>query len=103
MAKIGTFRKSGNTYVGSIITFALQARDVRIVPASQAQTGDQPTHRVLANRAEIGAGWTRQAQAGGYYLRLSLDDPSFAAPLFANLVEDDAEDRFKLIWSREDA
>lgn len=103
MAKIGTFRKSGDTYVGSIITFALQARDVRIVPASQARTGDQPTHRVLANGAELGAGWTRQAQACGSYLRLKLDDPSFAAPLFANLVEDDAEDRFKLIWSRDDA
>lgn len=101
MAKIGTFRKSGDTYAGSIITFALQARDVRIVPASEAPTGDQPTHRVLANGAELGTGWTRQTQAGGTYLRLKLDDPSFAAPLFANLVEDDIENRFKLIWSRD--
>jgi uncharacterized protein (DUF736 family) len=101
MATIGTFKKSGETYVGSIITFAVQAPDVRIVPAAEAPLADQPSHRVLANGAELGAAWTRQGQAGRAYLRLKLDDPSFATPLYANLI-DDGDDGFKLIWSRDD-
>lgn len=102
MAKIGTFRKSGDTYVGSIITFALQAQDVRIVPIVSGQGNDRPSHRVLAHGVELGVAWTRQAQVGGTCLRLKLDDPSFVAPLLADLVEGVADDWFRLILTRDD-
>jgi uncharacterized protein (DUF736 family) len=35
---------------------------------------------------------------GRDYLSVKLDDPSFTAPIYANLVEDG--DAFTLIWSR---
>lgn len=100
MAAIGNFKKTGDAYVGNIITFAMQARNVRIFPMTEGAEANQPTHRVTVGEAELGVGWSRQSAAGRSYLRLKLDDPSFAAPLFANLVEDESN-RFKLVWSRD--
>jgi uncharacterized protein (DUF736 family) len=31
---------------------------------------------------------------------LKLDDPSFNAPIFANLFDDEGGDGYSLIWSR---
>lgn len=101
MATIGNFTKSNDAYFGDIITFAIQARNVRIVPIPQTSEPNHPDHRVMVGDAEFGVGWSRQSTTGRGYLRLKLDDPSFAAPLFANLVEDES-DRFKLVWSRDD-
>ncbi len=47
-----------------------------------------PSHRVFVGRAEIGVGWSKQSNEGRGYLSLKLDDPSFTAPIFANLFED---------------
>lgn len=37
---------------------------------------------------------------GRDYLGLKLDDPSFTAPIFANLFDDEEGEGFSLIWSR---
>ncbi len=50
---------------------------------------------------EIGAGWTKTSQGGRDYLALKLDDPSFAAPMFANLVEAEDSESYRLLWSRQ--
>src|SRR3546814_7030601 len=59
-----------------------------------------PTHRVFVGRAEIGAGWAKQSNEGRDYLSLKLDAPSFAAPIYANLFDDEDGDTFNLISSR---
>ena len=51
-------------------------------------------------RAEIGAAWSKRSNEGRDYLGLKLDDPSFNAPIYANLFDDEGEDTFSLIWSR---
>ncbi|NEV00002.1 DUF736 domain-containing protein, partial [Bradyrhizobium uaiense] len=51
-------------------------------------------------RAEIGAGWSKRSNEGRDYLSLKLDDPSFTAPIFANLFADEEGEGFSLIWSR---
>ena len=38
MANIGSFKKSGNDYTGSITTLSVQAKNVRIVPEVFAET-----------------------------------------------------------------
>ena len=64
-------------------------------------TGENaPSHRVFVGRIEIGAAWSKQSNEGRDYLGLKLDDPSFTAPLYANLVEDEDGKSFSLIWSR---
>jgi len=40
----------------------------------------------------------RSFRVGGDYLLVKLDDPSFPAPIYANLV--DAEEGYSLVWSR---
>jgi len=100
MATIGTFKKSGNEFLGEIVTLSVQARNVRIVPESRPMGDNAPSHRVFVGRIEIGAAWSKRSNEGRDYLSLKLDDPSFNAPIFANLFDDETGDGFALIWSR---
>jgi uncharacterized protein (DUF736 family) len=98
MANIGTFKKSGDDFQGEIVTLSLQSRGVRIVPETGRMSENAPSHRVYVGRAEIGAAWSKRSNEGRDYLSVKLDDPSFTAPIYANLVEDG--EAFALIWSR---
>ena len=99
MATIGNFQQSGdNEFNGEIITLSLQAKKVRIVPGTRSSGENAPSHRVFFGRIEIGAAWSKQSNEGRNYLGLKLDDPSFTAPIYANLVEDGQG--YSLIWSR---
>src|SRR5262249_11761753 len=98
MANIGTFKKSGKEFQGEIVTLSLQSKGIRIVHETSRPSDNAPSHRVYAGRAEIGAAWSKRYNEGRDYLSVKLDDPSFTAPIYANLVED--SDTFALIWSR---
>ncbi|URW75884.1 DUF736 domain-containing protein [Sphingomonas donggukensis] len=101
MANIGTFKQTGNEFAGEIVTLSVQAKNVRIVPQDKSGNDKAPTHRVFVGRAEIGAAWSETAQSTGRdYLAVKLDDPSFTAPIYANLFEDDEGGTYSLIWSR---
>jgi len=100
MATIGTFKKSGNEFTGEIVTLSVQARNVRIVPEANRSGDNAPSHRVFVGRAEIGAAWSKTSNEGRDYLGLKLDDPSFNAPIYANLFDDEEGEGFSLIWSR---
>jgi len=99
MANIGTFKKTGTDYQGEIVTMSVQTKNVRIVPEDTQANDNAPSHRVFVGRAEIGAAWTKRSSEGREYLSLKLDDPSFTAPIFANLF-DDEDGSYNLIWSR---
>ncbi|MEH3099694.1 DUF736 domain-containing protein [Sphingomonas adhaesiva] len=100
MATIGTFKKSGNEFSGEIVTLSVQAKNVRIVPEPNRSNDNAPSHRVFVGRAEIGAAWEKRSNEGRDYLGLKLDDPSFTAPIYANLFEDEDGKAHSLIWSR---
>ena len=101
MATIGTFKKTGsNEFTGEIVTLNLQSKGVRIVPDLRASGENAPSHRVMVGRAEIGAAWSKRSNEGRDYLGLKLDDPSFTAPIYANLFDDEEGEGFSLIWSR---
>jgi uncharacterized protein (DUF736 family) len=100
MANIGTFKKSGDDFQGEIVTLSLQSRGVRIVPETSRVSENAPSHRVYVGRAEIGAAWSKRSNEGRDYLSLKLDDPSFTAPIYANLFEDEDGEGYSLIWSR---
>ena len=51
----------------------------------------------MVGRAEIGAAWAKTSKDGRVYLGLKLDDPSFTAPIYANLLDDE---NYSLTWSR---
>ncbi|MBX9934206.1 MAG: DUF736 domain-containing protein [Methylobacterium sp.] len=48
----------------------------------------------------MGAAWSKTSNEGRAYLGLKLDDPSFNAPIYANLFDDEEGEGFSLIWSR---
>ena len=100
MANIGSFKKAGNEYQGEIVTLSVQTTGVRIVPEANRSNDNAPSHRVLIGRAEIGAAWPKRSSEGRDYLSLKLADPSFNAPIFANLFDDEDGEGFTLIWSR---
>jgi uncharacterized protein (DUF736 family) len=100
MATIGTFKKVGNDFQGEIITLSLKANAVRIVPETNRSSDQAPSHRVYAGRAEIGAAWSKRSEEGRDYLSLKLDDPSFNAPIYANLFDDEGGEGYTLLWSR---
>ena len=100
MASIGTFKKSGHEYQGEIVTLSVQTKGVRIVPETNRASENAPSHRVYVGRAEIGAAWSKRSEEGRDYLSLKLDDPSFNAPIYANLFEDEDGEGHTLIWSR---
>ncbi len=100
MANIGSFKKVGNEFQGEIVTLSVQTKGVRIVSEAHRSNDNAPSHRVFVGRAEIGAAWSKRSNEGRDYLSVKLDDPSFNAPIYANLFDDEDGDGSTLIWSR---
>jgi len=102
MATIGSFTRTTNGFTGTIRTLTLNAK-VTIVRDENKTSETTPDYRVLAaNTVELGAGWKKIAKTGGReYISLKLDDPSFPAAIYANLIQTEATpETFTLIWSR---
>jgi len=100
MANIGSFKKVGNELQGEIVTLSVQTKGVRVVQETSRGNDNAPSHRVYVGRAEIGAAWSKRSNEGRDYLSVKLDDPSFNAPIYANLFDDEDGEGFTLIWSR---
>ena len=99
MAQIGSFtRDEDGSYTGTIRTLSLNIK-VRFVPAQPSQNEKAPDLRVLAgNNVEIGAAWKRTSKENTVYHSVKLDDPSFPAPIYANLFKGETD--YPLVWSR---
>jgi uncharacterized protein (DUF736 family) len=48
---------------------------------------------------EVGAAWVKRTNEDRPYLSVKLDDPSFVAPIFAQLFEGE-NGEYDLVWSR---
>ncbi|MBU1376138.1 MAG: DUF736 domain-containing protein [Alphaproteobacteria bacterium] len=98
MATIGTFTKSADgSYSGSIKTLTLNVKAAQL-RAVDKENDKAPDFRIFAGGTEFGAAWKKTSREDRDYLSVKLDDPSFPAPIYANLV--DAEDGYSLVWSR---
>jgi uncharacterized protein (DUF736 family) len=100
MANIGSFKKSGSEFQGEMVTLSVQTKNVRVVPETNRANDNAPSHRIYVGRAEIGAAWSKRSNEGRDYLSVKLDDPSFLAPIYADLFNDEDGEGFTLIWSR---
>ncbi|MBI1208510.1 MAG: DUF736 family protein [Azospirillum sp.] len=102
MATIGSFTRTSNGFTGTIRTLTLNVK-VNIVRDEHKASDTAPDYRVYAAQSvELGAGWKKVAKTGGReYTSLKLDDPSFPAAIYANLVQTEGDpETFTLIWSR---
>ena len=100
MAQIGTFtRAEDGSYTGTIKTLSLNFK-ARFLPAEPSENEKAPNLRVVVGNVEIGAAWQRTSKDNNtVYHSVKLDDPSFTAPIYANLFEGD-DGECALIWSR---
>ena len=98
MATIGTFTKSGDDFTGTVKTLALNVKAK--IARAEKENDKAPDYRIFAGATEFGAAWKKTSGAGREYLSVKLDDPSFAAPIFASLVGTEGGDGYALVWSR---
>jgi uncharacterized protein (DUF736 family) len=99
MATIGGFTKSNDgAFSGTIKTLTLAIK-ARFIPVEK-KSDKAPDLRVVVGDIEIGACWLKTSRDGRDYHAVMLDDPSFPAPISANLVEGEAAGSYNLIWSR---
>jgi uncharacterized protein (DUF736 family) len=99
MATIGTFTKSENGFTGAVKTLTLNVKAQ--FRAGEKANDKAPDFRIFTGQTEFGAAWKQTAKdSGREYLSVKLDDPSFAAPIYASLVEAEDGQSQTLIWSR---
>ena len=98
MAIIGTFTQNDNGLQGTVKSLTLEAK-VRFVPLEKTSDAS-PDFRIIADtNVELGAAWKKVSKKGTAFTSVKLDDPSFAKPIFASLVEAEPG-AHNLIWSR---
>jgi uncharacterized protein (DUF736 family) len=101
MAIIGTFTLKDGKFNGKISTLALNV-SVGILPNTNAG-GNEPAYRVFLGKFEAGAAWEKTSETTAReYLSVKLDDPTFPAPIYANLIEQE-NGTYALLWSRPQA
>ena len=99
MAIIGHFTKQENgSYTGSIETLTIKTK-ATFEPA-QKRGDKSPDYRITFGLCEAGAAWKRFGE-NGEHLSVSLDDPSFPAPISCRLVKTGSEEGYSLIWERD--
>ncbi|WP_226101246.1 DUF736 domain-containing protein [Dickeya oryzae] len=98
MANIGTFTSQNNGFTGTLRTLTLNVK-ARFIPCDKSSE-HAPDFRIQTlGGYDIGAAWRKISQAERPYLSVTLDDPSFPAPLYARLIEEE-NGKHQLIWSR---
>jgi uncharacterized protein (DUF736 family) len=98
MATIGTFKRNEDgSFSGAIKTLTLNVKSATIRKAEK-DNDKAPDFRIFAGATEFGAAWRKTSRENRDYLSVKLDDPSFAGPIYASLV--DADEGYSLIWSR---
>jgi len=98
MANIGTFTTDKDGFAGTLRTLTLNVK-VKLVLNDKGDNEKAPDYRVQAAGHDIGAAWNKTSEAGREYKPVSLDDPSFPAPVYARLIENE-DGTHDLIWSR---
>ena len=98
MANIGTFTADKDGFTGTLRTLTLNVK-AKLVPNDKGSSENAPDFRLQAAGHDIGAAWKKTSEAGRDYLSVTLDDPSFPAPVYARLIEGE-NGTHDLIWSR---
>ncbi len=104
---LGRFAENpaSGVFVGHIRTLFFKSDKVVFEPIEGAND-KSPSHRVYsADEVELGAAWRKTAkETGVIYYDVTLDDPTFAGPIYARLVGPKSARKdqlgYMLIWER---
>jgi len=99
MATIGKFTMVGESYEGLISTLTMSC-EASFIPNKNKKHEDSPDYFIKSGDCDLGFARDAVAQGedGKPYLKVFLDDPSFAAPIWAAMFDEDGE--AVLVWSR---
>ncbi|RIV79896.1 DUF736 family protein [Aurantiacibacter xanthus] len=102
MSVLGTFKpsKTGG-WEGNLRTLGIN-EPLRLVPNDDHSSDNAQAFHVMFGPQRIGDAWeayTRDERQRDY-LRLRIDDPSFARPMIAALFPDDDGKSAQLMWRR---
>ncbi|WP_375207661.1 DUF736 domain-containing protein [Hyphococcus sp.] len=100
MTVIGAFKKTEGGYAGTIRTMTINIK-ASFISNDKNGNDKAPDFKVVAGERELGAAWKARMKGaeGQEFLRVELDDPSFAAPLRAALF-DNGDEAGALVWKR---
>lgn len=105
---IGRFAESpvSGVLIGHIRTLFFKSDKVVFEPVA-SKSAKAPSHRLYTgDEVELGAAWRKVSPAGAVHYEVTLDDPTFAGPVYARLEQDDPDRKSKgnrwfiLIWNR---
>ncbi len=101
MAIIGIFTLAADGKLsGTLTTLSLNTK-LQFVPETDKTKDSAPDFRIFLSNLEVGAAWKRIGRDSGHeYWSVKLDDPGFAAPLYASLIDTQDGKTFHLLWSR---
>lgn len=99
MSTIGQFKLENDAYEGTISTLTMNC-EASFIPNKNKKHEDSPDYFVKTGECDLG--FARHAVSKGDdgtpYLSVYLDDPSFAAPIWAAMFDTDGD--ANLVWSR---
>ena len=100
--KIGYFIAADGGFAGHLTALTLDI-DLVLLPVEASENDNAPDYCVIAGSddeaREVGAAWKHIGEKAGAYVTIQIDDPTFVAPLRANLFQDENNGHV-LVWSR---
>lgn len=101
MPVIGTFSAVKDGFAGTIRTLSV-ATKVHIIANDRKEGEGAPDFRIMVGASEIGVAWRRTKQGSEKtYLRVKLDDPAMAQPIWGALIEGTEDGIARLLWRRD--
>lgn len=81
------------------MAIAGQQKKLAVELTVKIEAGLRHSRSLQAAGHDIGAAWKKTSEAGRDYLSVTLDDPTFPAPVYTRLIEGE-DGTHDLIWSR---
>ncbi len=100
MIDIGTFKTSGDGYIGTLTT--LHGTVELTFEPLNSNSDKAPDFTIQHNGREVGGAWRRQSKSGNAFLSVSIQDPSYPCPIRAALFQPRQPKSldWPLVWDR---
>jgi len=91
-------RQDNGSFHGKLRTLTLNT-EIRITPNTKGSNDKAPDFIISIDGIEVGAAWNKVSAKGETYISVSLDDPSFASPIYA-IITHNHQGTPLLVWER---
>ena len=96
MSGINVLTRQGSALVARLKFLKL---DLPLVLEPTGKTGDQPAYEITSGGVKIGAAWEKTDRNGVVFYSMTMDDPSFDAPLNVSAFQQPGG-HYEIVWRR---